>query len=261
MYMRVRKSTLNNSCFFIVILLIFLICYYSIKPSSKKENYTDDKEQIYKDEQLENWYKSMFGILPEGEINTCLEYLKDRKDIVLFDIGYNVGAFSDKLLQLRNDITIYGFEPIKPLIEWSEKNHKDDRKKLFGFGLGDKKTTEKLFIDNTSNLGWNTLIEKQSHSSQISKEIQLLKMDDLDLPKPDFIKIDVEGAEWMVLNGMRESIRKWNPKPIMIIEIGWGTNHPDREKEMVEFNYLFDNGYKKIILDEKGTADKLFIPI
>ena len=80
------------------------------------------------------------------------------------------------------------------------------------------------------------------------------------LKKISFIKIDVEGAEWMVLNGMRECIRKWNPKPIMLIEIGWGTNHPNREKELAEFNYLFDNGYKKITLDDVDTTDKIFIP-
>lgn len=34
---------------------------------------------------------------------------------------------------------------------------------------------------------------------------------DLDL-KPDFIKIDVEGCEFDVLSGARETIRRWSPR-------------------------------------------------
>ena len=77
---------------------------------------------------------------------------------------------------------------------------------------------------------------------------------------PHMLWRTANSTEWMVLNGMRECIRKWNPKPIMLIEIGWGTNHPNREKELTEFNYLFDNGYKKITLDDADTTDKIFIP-
>ncbi|WP_248785736.1 FkbM family methyltransferase, partial [Escherichia coli] len=48
-----------------------------------------------------------------------------------------------------------------------------------------------------------------------------IRIDDLDLPKPDVIKIDVEGHELKVFNGMRQTIR--NSKPVIMYEAMHGT--------------------------------------
>lgn len=57
--------------------------------------------------------------------------------------------------------------------------------------------------------GWGKLIEKIT--------VDCKKIDSLDMPKPDFMKIDVEGFELDVINGALETIQRH--KPSIFIEI------------------------------------------
>jgi hypothetical protein len=69
----------------------------------------------------------------------------------------------------------------------------------------------------------------------------------------DFIKIDTEGAEHMVLQGMKNTIKKHSiPKPWMYIEVGWGNQRKDWNKELAAFQILFDNGYEYYDLSKIG---------
>jgi len=47
--------------------------------------------------------------------------------------------------------------------------------------------------------------------------VECKKIDGMDIPKPDFIKIDVEGFELDVINGALETIRRY--KPGIFVEI------------------------------------------
>jgi FkbM family methyltransferase len=71
------------------------------------------------------------------------------------------------------------------------------------------------------------------------------------LPKPDFVKIDVNGVELEVLKGMQRTIEACKPR--ILIEV-YGENHPDwRNKnlrEMLEF--LTIHGYSVCHLESKG---------
>ena len=49
-------------------------------------------------------------------------------------------------------------------------------------------------------------------------------------------------------------------KPYILIEVGWGTNHPNWEQCKKQYNKLFDIGYKKINFNNY-TEDILFEPI
>ena len=76
---------------------------------------------------------------------------------------------------------------------------------------------------------WNTLIASEKSSSQVEVPIVCVTIDRLKesglIPhdRIDFIKIDTEGAEHMVLQGMKNTIiHHPTPKPWMYIEIGWG---------------------------------------
>ena len=85
---------------------------------------------------------------------------------------------------------------------------------------------------------------------------------------PTFIKIDVEGAEYLVLRGMLDSLRKWAPLPVILCEVGWGSSHPKWDEELEVFRQLKEIGYTICDLngqemDEKSitsTTDILLIP-
>ena len=85
---------------------------------------------------------------------------------------------------------------------------------------------------------------------------------------PTFIKIDVEGSEYLVLRGMLDSLRTWTPRPVILCEVGWGTSHPKWDEELDVFAELKTIGYsicdlKGQEIDETaiaGTTDVLFLP-
>ena len=63
-----------------------------------------------------------------------------------------------------------------------------------------------------------------------------ITIDSLNLVKCDFIKIDVEGAEWECLAGATETIKKFHP--VIILET-WNS-----KKNMVKLNkYCNEYGY------------------
>ena len=92
----------------------------------------------------------------------------------------------------------------------------------------------------------------------IKEECILKKLDDYEIDTVNFIKIDVEGFEDKVLEGGIDLISKH--KPYILVEVGWGTKHPNWENCEKQYNKLFDIGYKKIIFKDY-TEDILFEPI
>lgn len=86
----------------------------------------------------------------------------------------------------------------------------------------------------------------------------LRKLDDYEIEKVDFIKIDVEGLEYKVLEGGMKLIS--NHKPYILIEVGWGTRHPEWSDCEKQYNKLFDIGYKRVTFSDQ-TEDILFEPM
>jgi FkbM family methyltransferase len=79
----------------------------------------------------------------------------------------------------------------------------------------------------TSNPSYSGLLRRDYDRAHEKDEQIIVKTDLLDhcLPdhiKIDIIKIDVEGAEYLVLDGAMETIRKW--KPLIIFEHGLGAS-------------------------------------
>jgi len=70
--------------------------------------------------------------------------------------------------------------------------------------------------------------------------IRKMTLDELNLPRVDFIKIDIEGMEMEALAGARETIKKY--RPILLIE---KIKTDNRQLEQ----WLNDNGYRFMGLD------------
>jgi uridine kinase len=89
---------------------------------------------------------------------------------------------------------------------------------------------------------------------------KIIRLDDYykDIKNIDFIKIDVEGYEALVIEGAFELIKKF--KPYLYVEVGWGTNHPTWEYNYEIYKKLFEIGYKEVNF-ENITMDILFEPI
>jgi FkbM family methyltransferase len=193
-------------------------------------------------------------------------------DAVIFDIGANIGYFTLLLTESLNfKGSAYLFEPVPHLAELCKKTFSDVPfgVTVFDFGLSDKDTEEDIFIADTGNLGWNTIVSQRTTSNMTKIRIRLMSFDTCGIDAtPSFIKIDVEGAEYQVLRGMLGSIRKWRPLPVVLCEVGWGQSHPAWDEEMDIFSQIQLIGYTICDLDGlpidvdtlQKTTDVLFIP-
>jgi len=203
-------------------------------------------------------------------VSSIENYIKE--DSVIFDIGANIGFFTFIIgNKLSSQGSVHLFEPVPNLSEISRLILKEVKYKTnyYKFALGDSNGKESIFLANDGNLGWNTMIKEKIDSDMKEVIIDVRKYDSLDIKvEPTLIKIDTEGYEYKVLNGMVESMKKWSNLPIILCEIGWGKSHPswDKIRNMVEM--MQSLGYRICNLDKSSvnldninkTLDVLFLP-
>ena len=192
-------------------------------------------------------------------------------DGVLFDIGANIGYFS-KVVGQRTGFrgSAHLFEPIPHLAQFCFRSLADLEFSVavHQYGLGDTDGTVDIFIDTKGNFGWNTLIVERA-AEMTPQQIIIRRFDGIGLTVvPSVIKIDVEGAEYLVLRGLLPALRSWEKRPPILCEIGWGTGHPAWDEELAVFGELLELGYRPttltgepVVLEEiDKTRDILFLP-
>ena len=195
-----------------------------------------------------------------------------HQDSVIFDVGANVGFFSHMLAEkIGLKGSLYLYEPLPHLAKLCKETFDDTtyEANVFDYGLSDSDSEVDLFVASNGNLGWNTIIQSKASEDMVKVQIKLKKFENCKPEEiPTFIKIDVEGSEYMVLRGMLNSLREWTTLPVILCEVGWGTSHPNWEEELKVFNELKKIGYSFCNLegteiDESsisGTTDILLIP-
>lgn len=141
-----------------------------------------------------------------------------KKNDVFFDVGANIGLISLFVKKFFPEVEIHAFEPGDSTYAcFSETILKNKFSKIFlnKKGVSNQEGVAKFFIDSKSN-GGSSLVREQFGETI---EIDLTTIDKYVQKTgviPNFIKVDVEGAEDFVLQGARETIQ--NHKPILIIE-------------------------------------------
>ena len=128
---------------------------------------------------------------------------------VIYDLGANVGVSSLFFASLYPKATIYGFEPLPENLEVCLLNYRGigNQSQVFPWAIGSKTGQATFDCKNDSRGG---RLETAHHdpnlrtTSQI--QVKIISVADLieheGLPPPDFLKIDVEGAEYDVLEGL-----------------------------------------------------------
>jgi len=153
----------------------------------------------------------------------ALEKLIKKGDTIL-DIGANQGEYAIWAARLTgNSGQVHAYEPLTSMYGQLNDNISLNpalRITPHQMGLSDKPGRLKLYSNDNHNEGVNTLFPDPTHESKVLEEIELntldLEVERLALNKIDLIKIDVEGAELMVLNGGKSTIAKH--RPILFLE-------------------------------------------
>ena len=153
-------------------------------------------------------------------INAILNLVKKYKlkDIVIFDVGAHEGQSIREFKKFFHDIKIYAFEPF-PESYNKILSFSSDQVKVFPIGLSDVEGKLKFFSNKgsaTNSLlrlsgmakeGWGN-IEALSASSSVL--CQFSTLDDFvvenGIDRIDVLKIDVQGAEFRVIEGGQKTL-------------------------------------------------------
>jgi FkbM family methyltransferase len=139
---------------------------------------------------------------------------------VCIDIGAHFGLYSIVFAKYYN-CNVYSFEPTDSSSEILAKNIKynkiGDRVRVINKAVSSK--NGKLFFNVQDTLGSvaNSLVDyHHSDENKTKYEVDVVSIDSFfkDIPY-GFIKIDAEGAEYDVLMGAKETIRKNKPKMML----------------------------------------------
>lgn len=214
---------------------------FKVAEFNKKDYYTfnldDVKFNIYLNP-ANGWVDAsifLYGSLEPKLLRMIRDNL--QKDNVFFDIGANIGQHG--LYASNFCKSVFSFEPIKRLydqLELSISKNQFKNIKAFNIGLGNEDKETPIYSDAANMGGSSVLIAAGKHKEQM---IQIKKLDEFLLDNPTevhMMKIDVEGFEWEVLLGAKNTLEKF--KPILLIEFSppiYNRIDPSRAEDI----YLF----------------------
>jgi len=150
----------------------------------------EDSQTFYEKTLLEKWFNS-------SEAN------------IVYDIGGNIGNHAVYFAMHSTNAKIYTFEPIIDNFRILEKNIHDndlsDRIIAQQVAIGETSGKVSMQFTQEGNFGTAQVLTDNDIKTG-SYNVDILSIDGLRLPLPDFVKIDVEGFELSVLRGMISSL-------------------------------------------------------
>jgi len=183
----------------------------------------------------------------EYALPVILEHIKEGDWVVdggAF-IGDHTRAYLDKV---KNSGRVFAFEPNPKAFECLVYNCPDARCEQFG--LSDLDGGAGML--ESENSGASRLVEGGS--------VMLVRLDDYELPKLDFLKLDVEGYELKALRGAESTID--THRPVMWIEINKGALNEQGVEPKDVIKFALDYGYEVIPYPDEGGPqyDILCVP-
>ena len=165
----------------------------------------------------------------ETAITKLFQSLVEKGDVCL-DIGANAGWFTTLFQTLvGNKGQVHSFEPVKPTFELLKENVKLNNNhqvvRLNNFALGDSEKEISLHVPADKPDGHASVFdfgqtETESFSSKmvtLNKYLETVEVGDV-----DFVKMDIEGAELVMLKGASKLFEQKKP-PIFEIEMALDT--------------------------------------
>ena len=182
-----------------------------------------------------------------------------KKDSIVIDAGANIGAFSAHAANIATAGQVYAFEPTpKTFGILSENISAYANVKAFNFGLGAKSGEGELVIAESS--GSNTMADSgmpdSASASRVSVRITTIDnfVSEHGIQRVDFIKMDTEGYEGKILEGAKETIRRFSPVLSMS-----AYHHEDDKKTIPELIRSLNPKYKCRLT--KSVEDNLLLRV
>jgi len=228
---------------------------YNIKNYHNGENYNFN---LYNNCYISNIVRE--GNIYEAFLHNVFEEYIDKQSVVV-EGGCHIGLHSVKLSRLCK--TLHCFEPLQSSFNLLNQNlslNNCTNTYLSKKALSDKKEIVKFNWVGNGNPGASGLEKNPMGNINLnstSQTAQCITIDEIDLDKFDFLKLDIEGYEPKALKGGLRTIKKF--KPIIVLECWadhYGNSNIDHTK--LTFQHILDLGYS---VKQISHSDYLFVPI
>lgn len=166
----------------------------------------------------------------ERSVTAIISKIVEKNDICI-DAGANYGWYATLLAQM-NVKEVHAFEPVLPTYKKLEENFKllENKKNIFlnHFALGNETKDIKLHIFENQPNG-HASISTMGNTKYIEYDSKMITLDDYLLKNCgktkaiNFIKVDIEGAELLFLQGAKNVFKQTVP-PLIIMEMALQTS-------------------------------------
>ena len=232
---------------------IFLYIYHNIRKNYSEIILKKRKIRIFSPNIILKWRADTFFTKEPFTLNWIDKF--KGKEIIFFDIGANIGLYSLYAAIKHKNIRVYSFEPsFLNLYSLSKNvfiNKLSNKISVISNPIFEKKHSLSIFSD-TSEFEGAALNNFDSGEDQDGKKLNKVKnsykilgfnldyfIDNNILKLPNYIKIDVDGNEHLILKGFKKNIKNKKLKGIMV-EI----NPKHRIQSNSVFSILKKNGFK-----------------
>ncbi|BDB67093.1 hypothetical protein Hc94105_1304 [Helicobacter cinaedi] len=145
-----------------------------------------------------------------------------KDEYVIFDVGGNIGWYSIALAKAKRNLIIHAFEPIPSTYEQFVANAQYNGVQITinNCALFDKQCDLKFYVyeQDFGNASATIMHEEKDNKEIICKTTTLdMYAKEQNLTRLDFIKCDIEGAEFFALKGGLKTLEQY--KPILFVEM------------------------------------------
>lgn len=188
-----------------------------------------------------DWNVYYYGAYAREELRLIEDFLATRTNAVLMDVGANIGHHT--LFAARHAQQVLAFEPFELVSNKLVSKVRDNglsNVKLFAFALGDKNEMLEYGKPTSHNTGTGSFMNgaRGQEATLLPIRIGDDALEERGITQVDFIKIDTEGFEPMVLRGLRNTLERCRP----IVFFEW--TQIQRTGAVAAESQLFPTGYR-----------------
>lgn len=172
--------------------------------------------------------ESMYYGTYQAELVQLMERVLQPGDGVV-DVGANVGYVSAIALGLvGRQGQVHAFEPVPQYADRLRQVQQDNPRHALHINpvaLSNQPGTATICVTNLPNIGWNTMVPQFMRPDTVAAEVEVPVttldhyLEHTPIPRLRLIKIDTEGYEFPILQGLKQSLQTLPDRPILIVEV------------------------------------------